>query len=199
MTLRIMLLGVVASMGFELPSGSDISCWANSAQRWVDATKSDQSRHCVEAEKADVLPSNCLLTSTESCRAPMAVEPTKACDDEPFDAVSHAMAADFVADLLVKGPKPEALEPQPLIVEILEVPATGLPSGEEVAIVEITAEKVEVAQVSEDLSVIEDAKDVTSAMHERLDRIASAIRLTREAVQAWAEAIEPSDEAGLTR
>ena len=35
MTLRIMLMGLVASLGFELPSGADVSGWAKAGAAWA--------------------------------------------------------------------------------------------------------------------------------------------------------------------
>jgi hypothetical protein len=191
-----MLLGLVASMGFELPSGSDLTRWVDSTKCWVDATMADRSGRCVEAPQPDVSPTDC-LQAKESCHAPIVVEQPKSSEDKAFEAASNAMAADFAADLLAQTSEPKTLDTQTSIVEVLEVPAVGLPAGEELATQVVVEEKVEVvAEVVEGPVV---TVEVTEVMQERLDRISNAVRLTREAAQAWAEVIQDSvDETSPT-
>lgn len=205
MTLRIMLLGLVASMGFELPSGADVSRWMDSSRNWVVATVADPSGRCVEAVPADVLPTDC-CQAQESCHAPIVVEQPKSCDDKAFEAVSNAMAGEFAADLVVaaKASEPEAIDPIPAVAEVVETPAVGLPAGEEVPCLVVAETKAEVAEVAEvvaeepSVEAVE-LNETRDAVHERLERISTAVRLTREAAQAWAEVIdEPADEAVAT-
>jgi hypothetical protein len=193
MTLRIMLLGLVASMGFELPSGADLKRWAENGQGWVTATMADRSGHCVEAVPADVVLTDC-RQAAESCHAPIVVEQPNASEDKAFEAASTAMVADFAADLVAKAPEtlPSVLEP---VIEVVEAPEVGLPAGEEIATQVIVETKVDIVDVAEVTEKPATTTELTEVMHERLDRISHAVRLTRDAVQAWADVVQdPIDE-----
>lgn len=202
MTLRMMLLGLVASMGFELPSGADLSSWVNSTRVWVEASVADRSVGCVEAVVAESSPTDCrqaLETSVE----PPSEELTRTTEDLAFDAASTAMAADFVADLAAQIDEPAA-EPTPMIAALVETDNVGLPDGEEQATLVIAEESTdEVACV--DLSDEETVEasplaEASDAIQERIERIHSAVQRTQEAVQAWAEVIQdPADETIPTR
>jgi hypothetical protein len=202
MTLRIMLLGLVASMGFELPSGTDLERWTESGRNWVVAQMADQSVPGVEAPKPCVLPTDC-LQAEETCRKPMiVVEQPDSSGDKAFEAVTNKLAADFAADLVAKAeePKPTEPEPAPLIVAAPETPEVGLPAGEEMATQVVIETKVEVAEVVVEPVVPVEVTEVTETRNERLDRISTAVRLTKEAVHAWAEVIQdPVDETSPTR
>jgi hypothetical protein len=219
MMLRIMLLGLVASMGFELPSGNDLACWTQSGREWVDARLADQTVPSVEVQKPCALPTDCLQAEkSESCHAPIVVERSNSPEDKTFDAITTRMAADFAADLVAKGDESKSTEVEPSPVVVQEIPPVGLPCGEEVVYQVTLAEKVAVVEVTEVTKVVEvvevakvvevvsdpivtvEVTEVTDTMQERLDRINSAVRLTREAVQAWAEVIQdPVDETSPTR
>jgi hypothetical protein len=199
MTLRIMLLGLVASMGFELPSGADLSRWAESSSEWVNARMADQSVPGVEAEKPCSLPTDC-LQANESCHAPIVVERPNSPEDKAFEAVTNKMATEFAADLIAKAPESQPSDLEPSLVAVQETPAVGLPTGEELSSQVVPEEKVEVVEVIAEPSVPVEATEVTDEMQERLDRVSSAVRLTREAVQAWAEVIQdPVDETSPTQ
>ncbi len=201
MTLRIMLLGLVASMGFELPSAPEVSRWLEASRNWVDATVADRSGSIVEVMSPDVRPTDC-CQARETCLAPVAIELPKACDDKAFEAVSNAMATDFAADVVAQATQPPTLEEETTIVEVavetLEIPAVGLPSGEELVTQVIPEEKPEtVAEVVEEPSM---TVELTEEAQDRLDRISNAIRLTREAAEAWADVLQDSaDETSPTQ
>jgi hypothetical protein len=190
-----MLLGLVASMGFELPSGADLSRWIDSSRCWVGSTVADRSGHCGEASKPDVVPADC-RQAQESCPAPCLAMPPKLSEDQAFEAVTDAIAADFTADLVAKAPEPQPVVEETTVVEVFEIPAVGLPAGEELVSQVVTEEKVDVAVPAEKPVTTE----LTEAVQDRLERISSAVRLTRDAVQAWADVIQdPIDEISPTR
>jgi hypothetical protein len=210
MMLRIMLLGLVASMGFELPSGDDLACWTQSGREWVDARLADQTVPSVEVQKPCALPTDCLQAEkSESCHAPIVVESVNSTEDKAFEAITTRMAADFAADLVAKGDEPKSTEVEPSLVVAQEIPPVGLPCGEEIVCQVTLDEKVAVVEVTEVTKVVEvvaepsvpvEVVEVTDVMQERLDRISAAVRLTREAVHAWAEVIQdPVDETSPTR
>ena len=103
MTLRIMLVSLVASLGLELPSDHDLACWSRSGREWVAARLADFSGPGLEADQpaAEV--------AAEPDATPVIAEVVKADDDRTFEVASEAMAADFAADLLaiqVENPGP---------------------------------------------------------------------------------------------
>ncbi|WP_435008872.1 hypothetical protein P12x_000122 [Tundrisphaera lichenicola] len=192
MTLRIMLVSLVASLGFELPSDHDLACWSHSGREWVAARLADFSGSSIEADQfaAEV--------ADEPVATPVMAEIVKADDDRTFEVASEAMAADFAADLLaiqVENPGPDDT---PARSEVAALAMVGVPSGEEAFVSwEAPAEEV-VASTTEEIEVdatYEEEDEDSSAV----DRLSTAVRLTREAVQAWADLIpESSDEAEPT-
>src|SRR3954447_20208362 len=60
MALRIILMGLVASMGFELPGGLEVSAWAGPTPDQVCARQCIPSGPTVEADRPDVGPTDCL-------------------------------------------------------------------------------------------------------------------------------------------
>lgn len=195
MALRLVLVGLVASMGIELPSGSDLANWTRTGREWAGVRMADLSVIRVEAARTCAGPADCGpadghlgaadVTGAGSGRADLA-----------FDVVVEGMAVDFAADfasLRVDGPAPDQVpdaisggergvvptelswsDPEPVpadpIAEVaIEAPA--LP-------VEALALPVEATLVSR-----------------RSERLSTAVRLTRQALDAWARLIEGSAEA----
>ena len=188
MTLRIMLLGLVASMGIELPSDADVSSWTRSGRDWVNARLVDLSGRSVEADPADAGPADCHQASTPTGSPVVAVaEDSTASADNAFEAVSGAMAADFSADLMAIQAEESSTEAAPVALVVLETPAVGLPDGEETMCQAARADEAEAVGPGE--PTIESDESPS-----RLERVSSAVRLTREAVHAWAALIEESAE-----
>jgi hypothetical protein len=187
MTLRIMLLGLVASMGIELPSGADISSWTRSGRDWVASRLGDLPGPYVEADRADAGPTDCHQAGRPTESPVVAVaEDCGIAADLAFEAVSEAMAADFSADLLTMQAEESPSETAPVMLSSDEPPAVGLPDGEETMTLAVPADEAEAVEPDEE----------TSESHSCLDRVSSAVRLTREAVQAWATLIQESAEGG---
>lgn len=196
MTLRIMLVGLVASMGFELPSDAQVACWTQSGRDWVLATVADRSGPVVEADRPDDGPADChqaeAFVSTE--RSVVAGE-AKADDDTAFVAASEAMAADFAADLSAMREERSSAEDDPAMLAVA-TPPVGLPDGEELSVPPSLAAEDDLADVvASDEATIE-----TEEAPSRADRVSSAIRLTRDAAQAWADLMmDSAEDAGPAR
>jgi hypothetical protein len=187
MTLRVLLVGLVASMGYELPSGQDIESWTRTGSQWVNARLADLSHLRAEAERS-------IARSTDSDRA---VEPTPAPsataevgltrDDLMFDAVVEGMASDFATDLAsIEVAKPVeavvvAIEP---FVEMSE--AACLDPELEVAAPDTPA------RADLEVTAASPAPSPTIEATSKAERISTAIRLTRQAISAWASLIQPS-------
>ena len=194
MTLRIMLMGLVASMGIELPSEADVSSWTRSGRDWVGARMVDLSGPSVEADRADAEPTDCQQASMPAGSPVIAVaEDSVASDDMAFEAVSAGMAADFTADLLTMQVEEPPSESVPVTLASDEAPAVGLPDGEEMMSLATPADEAEAqTQAVESGDEPIEVNETTS----HLERISSAVRLTREAVQAWTTLMRESTEDG---
>ena len=200
MTLRIMLLGLVASMGFELPSGAQVSCWTQSGRDWVLATAADRSVPEVEADRPDAGLADCHQAEAPAPieRSIVAVEP-KADDDSAFVAASEAMAADFAADLMTMREERAPAEDVPAMLAVAS-PPVGLPDGEELSVPPSPADEVVLADVVASDDVPAEATVAIDEPPSRADRVSNAIRLTRDAARAWADLmIESAEDASFTR
>jgi hypothetical protein len=196
MTLRIMLVGLVASLGFELPSGSDVSCWAQAGQAWFQARVVDRSGPVVVEPKLDIdRPSDCQQV-VEKCEMPAPACEKQADPDAAFKAVSEAIAADFSADL-VANHREEAPADQVVAKVAIEEPApVAVPESEEGGCLVVAVDEAKTAEVAwtEEARPAESVEPIVESPS-GLDRVSSAVRLTREAVQAWAELMQqPVDE-----
>ena len=186
MTLRIMLVGLVASLGFELPSDGDLSCWSHSGREWVAARLADFSGPRREAD-----PPVAEGVGRAVAEAPALAEASHADADLIFEVASETMATDFAADLLALQSESPGPDDAPTPAEAPVIASVGLPAGEDLATPDAPA--VEVVASSEsveaDEASIEEEHDAPSVA-----RLSNAVRLTREAVQAWAELIQESPE-----
>jgi hypothetical protein len=192
MTLRIMLVGLVASLGFELPSGSDVEGWAKASTAWVQAKMVDPSEPVSERKLDHAGPSDCQQV-VENCEVPpLACESPKVEDpDVSFEAVLERIANGFAADVLASDrqePPVDEVAPQVTV----EVPASvGLPEGEERGCLVVPADEVKTAEVAWiEADRPAEPVEVTIESPSRLERISSAVRLTREAVEAWAAVMQ---------
>jgi hypothetical protein len=188
MTLRIMLVGLVASMGLELPSGAEVSACTRSGRDWVHARLGNPSGPVVEADWPEAELADCRQAdASEATLPPAIVEVVAAPADAAFLAATEEMAAGFKADSM--SMRDDEASPREDVAEITPAKSlpVGLPEGEELAVV-----------VGSD-----DDDEVTTEMElspTRAERVISALRLTREAVQAWSELMQESpDEACPTR
>jgi hypothetical protein len=201
MTIRIMLVGLVASLGFELPSGSDVSRWAQAGTEWVHGRMADLSGPGVEVKLDLARPSDC-QQADETIAVPSLACEKEANADRAFQAVSEDMARDLSADLLaIHGDQAPGESVGPTLV--LEGPApVGLPEGEELVgcLVVLADEAATVEVASIDKPMPDDSVISTDVTPVPTDRVSAAVRLTREAVQAWADLmLQPDEECHPTR
>jgi len=176
MTLRIMLLGLVASLGFELPSGNDLSCWAKAGQTWFQSRMIEPSGpETVEPSLDPAEPTDCQQV-VETSELPSIVCPEE--DESVFQALTESIAADFSADLLANHREETLADPVVVAsVETEEEAPAVLNESDEAGCLVVTAEEA---------SPVETVEEAPS----RPDRVSNAVRLTREAVQAWADLMQ---------
>ncbi len=195
MTLRIMLVGLVASLGFEPPSGSDVSRWAQAGKAWVQAKMADRSGPEVEPKLDLAGPSDCQQVDVKS-QVSSLVRGNEGSSDTAFGVVSDQIAADLSADLLANL-REEAPSDQVDSKLAIEAPApVRVAEAEEVGCLVAPVDEAKTAEVAwneEDkpANLVESLIE----MPERPDRVSSAIRLTREAIQAWADLMQQPIEA----
>ena len=180
MALRVLLVGLVASMGLALPSGQDVKSWADSGGRWVESRLADLNHFRAEAERAfEGGPATDPAVYAEAT-APARTEVATTRDDLTFDAVVEGMASSFAADLAT-------IEKAKSGVEIAAT--TPAPTLEEVPADTCIAPDALVAEGdSLDLENPEASPTPVLAVESpsTAEKLTSAVRLTKEAVNAWA-------------
>jgi hypothetical protein len=187
MALRFLLVGLVASLGFEMPTARDVESWTRTGRSWVEARLADANSLKLEVARAlDRAPDCERLEEPTLAPAPVA-EVASIREDLTFEVVVDGMAKDFVADLAsIKEPGPvdEALAVVEPFREMQE--ATPTPSRPEVPAIEtVVAARPEPV---EGPAPVPTPPPTTS----RIEKISTALRLTRQAMSAWAALVEPS-------
>jgi hypothetical protein len=191
MTLRIMLVGLVASLGFEPSSSPDLSRWADASVAWVRAKAFELSGPVIESN-IDPVESSGRQQIVQIEEGPAANDA-----DAAFESASAAMTAEIVADLRDVARRDEA----EAILAAVEVAPTGLPEGEEVVSVVITEDAVPAkAEARSEATEVETSEPETVEPREEFDRVSKAVDLTREAINAWASLMQsPAEESQPTR
>jgi hypothetical protein len=221
MALRVLLVGLVASMGFELPTGQDLSSWARTGRGWADARMAELSWLRLEAEKAIAIATDGVRDELPPSRS-AEVASTRA--DLIFEAAVEGMASGFAADLALMedaSPAEESVvaEVGPTRADLIfEATVEGMasefaadlalmedasPAEETVVVVERFQEMppAESTEPEPEGPAIEAPSDVlapaaASALSarpaSRVERLSAAVRLTKQAVSAWASLIQPA-------
>jgi hypothetical protein len=199
MALRVLLVAIVAALGLELPGADEFAGWERSGRDWVTARLADLSSLCFDEAPAS--------------------EPTDAAPDRTdlvFEAVTESMALNFSSDLASNGSKPPvegtlaSIDPQAghassaqpdradLVFEVVaESMASGFssdlasigtkPPGEgNLASIEPQAAPASAVAVAPAGAEASTPQELT------LERLATAVRLTKQAVDAWASVIQPA-------
>jgi hypothetical protein len=186
MALRFVLVGLVASLGFEMPGGPDVSSWARTGRDWFNARMAEVTSLRSEAERALALAADCERSDDQAPAPNAEVAPTRL--DLTFDAVVDGMARDFSADqasIEVARPVEEAIA----AVDPTDGPTVEMP---EVACLDPTADEDGVDTLAEAGPEPEPATAPATEVVSRVERISTAVRLTRRAMEAWASLIQPS-------
>ena len=191
MFLRLILVSLVTSMGLELPSDRDVSCFTESVSAWANANI-------------------CQMAGPETA-ATTPAETDEVCESAPadvtFESVQAEIAAEFVAEsLIIADETPTANDScgEPDVVTLTEVITIGLPDGEELATIvtveEVPVESFSIASAEADLDLSDAELEVEADAPAPADQVAAAVRLTREAAQAWACLFQQAaDEVDCTR
>ncbi len=164
MTLRVLLVALVAALGLDLPGSEELAAWKRSGREWVAARMADLSSLRIEAEPA---PAGSPDRST--CDA-LAADSTAGAGsgrvDLAFEAAVEEMASGFSADLGSMKSRPPVGVASALVEPRTEPEADPAPS--------VAGDPI--------------------AQDSRLEKISTAVRLTRQAVDAWASLIQPTSD-----
>ncbi len=180
MMIRMMLVSLVASLGLELPSGHDVASWTHSGQAWASARMAD-----LASLQGDTCPISADLGRPDSATA-TAVEPANPASDLAFEAAADRFVCEFRADALA-ALAPSAPEPAP-VVEVASVPTPAVE-----AVVAESAAPVEAVADPESCELDSDEEDVVAVAEPSVtqaDKIHQAVRMTAQAVNAWASVLQ---------
>jgi hypothetical protein len=163
MLLRVLMVGAVASLGLELPTRGDLSRWLDAGRaRWEVAVAAVRVAEPEAPARMPEAPTTVpeVLTAAEEAKAPVVA-------DGAFEGVVGRMAAAFAE-------RPAAAFEPVVVGEDLE---TGLAFA-------LNRESCEVAGAVTIPTVAPEPSEMAGAS--RGQRLAAAIRLTGQAVHAWA-------------
>jgi hypothetical protein len=183
MALRLFLVALVGLMSFELPSVQDFSSWKAKGDRWVESRLADLSHLKCEVEDA-------INHSSQTENAPVA----KASDDSlareivqmrvdaAFETAMDGLSTNFRADLSeVEASRPVA-EEAPKLAKVVDFTQPLIEQPEPACF----DPQFEVAPPGHFFRTVETSKPI--------DRLSSAVNLTRQALSAWASLIEAESE-----
>ena len=182
MALRVLLVGLVASLGFELPTGPDLASWAKSGRAWVDARAAELSGLRLEAEQALAGP-----TDGERAEGPApSTEVASSRADLIFEATVEAMASEFAVDLALMKEATPAEEAVVVVERFQERP----PAAETDPGPESESDEQASEGLAEVVPVPAPSIAPPASPASPIEKLSTAVRLTREAVNAWASLIQ---------
>jgi hypothetical protein len=182
MALRLLLVGFVASLGCEWPSGGELTSWARDGREWVGARLADLGSVRAERGLACSIPADRGQAGDSSA--------TLGGRDLAFDVVVEGMAADFAVDLAATRAEDARWEPAPDAI------VGGGPAFDPIALAWTDPEPALIDGDATPATIEEPAsRAMLRARPARVERLSSAIRLTRQAYQAWALLIRETPRA----
>lgn len=210
MALRCLLVSLVATLGFELPSGQDVTSWTMSGQSWVSARGGDLASMGSATSGWLGLNDPDLVTTlvgptlaAASSQVIAAAEATAAAEsaDLAFESVGEGMTLTFADDIEANRAKLDAplptTEVEPIVaaaVEPILVVAVEPLCQPETDAMELAFPAPDAALVADGSEQVEEDESVVA------ERLSSAVQLTRDAVQAWTSLVQSvGSEMILTR
>lgn len=192
MALRLLLVGLVTCLGMEPPSSDDLHAWVESGREfWIVRMIGEEEIAQIAVDQdvpAEQVPGDAVAPPVVDLASKIEQELA----DDLFAAIADDLATSFLADrpapseAIVQAPAPavevrdDAALPEPEVVA--QARDTAPPANEEYAgipddeVAAITAGEAAVAEGHESDS--------------RADQVANALRLTGDALHAWANLIQ---------
>ncbi|HEY2155221.1 MAG TPA: hypothetical protein VGH33_06295 [Isosphaeraceae bacterium] len=195
MAVRLLLVGLVIGLGFDLPSGDEVASWAVAGTAWVQARVDGllgpeavaEPRPAPDAEFAAIVDDMVLA---------FAAEPKP---DVAFSAIVDDMAANFADETArVAAPRVDPAPRRLVAFEPLDVP-DDLETGVAFALnrdsqgVGVTPEPIAADRAKVALS------PSGPTVPGRPERLASAVRLTGQAAAAWMAVLRGSGASVAVR
>ncbi|WP_435019415.1 hypothetical protein TA3x_001283 [Tundrisphaera sp. TA3] len=190
MGLRLILVSLVASMGFELPTSQEVQTWSRSGREWVAARVGEFSAPLIGEAPAEAVEAPTIVAESPEKPEPAEADPV---DDLTFEVVVEGMAVRFGDEFEIA--RAEAARIEAATVAIAEPADEVEPLAPNVGLVE--AEELVASDMTHDDASLPPAEGLAAAPAEpgRIDRLSNAVQLTRKAVAAWACLIQVSDVA----
>lgn len=220
MALRLILVSLVASMGFELPSSHDVESWGRSGRVWVAARVSELSTLSTwqdlagpeDAAEVEAVEDRVAAIDEAPTSHPEDSRTTPV-DDLAFEVVVEGMASNFSEDIAtarIETERAEAAlaalaEAESLGAEAIARDEDAIPPALEAPVVAeaapIMAEVVPSVD-PEEAPAVEAPLPAPEIVAEeagpsRFDRLTKAVRLTRSAVEAWASLMDPAGSVDI--
>ncbi len=196
MALRVFLLGLVALMSLELPTGQQVQSWTENGSRWLSVRMNDVCQFGTEFKRAWSDQESSVPTPGTSTPAdPLVDEIALMRSDLAFEMAMNGLIADFRTDLAATEAKLPVASEAPALAIVERLPSESVVEATEPACFdhEMAVEEIESARST---GLVE-----TASIENRLG---SAVRLTRQALSAWASFLpipdsEPETDREATR
>jgi hypothetical protein len=194
MLLRLVMVGAVASLGFDLPTENDVQSWTSAGQVWWDATTAQWVMPAIDVTPDTVNEPEILSDQVAPAVEPVAeatpattddavAPPAETLTDQAFDGVVTQMVSSFATDATPVPPAAVAVletpsfEPAEVGDDLYPGLAYELNRASEGA--PLPAQEVAQAALAP-TSGQPKSKSPTPG-----ERLAAAVRLTNQAVSAW--------------
>lgn len=201
MALRLLMVGLVAGLGLDLPSGRDVGRWARDGRAWLERTVAalspapmpdDAGAFAAEAPEPDapIAATGPVVPVAPTLAAEIVLAKTSGGMDRDFSAVVDQMAVDFAADrpiLAESRPRP-SFEPVEVGDDLYPGLAFDLNGG---------AEALGVAQGAAAANSRDDPASPAEESRER--KLTAALRLTGQAFHAWVSVLQHGPSVAATR
>ena len=222
MALRCLLVSLVATLGFELPSGQDVTSWTMSGQSFVAARAGDVASMGSTAsgwlglnDSDSVAKLIGPTLAAESAQVVASAETAAATSsaDLAFESVGEGTVLTFADDILaapagVETPLPAtevepvmvaAADAEPIIVAAADAEPIIVAVTEPVCQPETNAMNLAFPAAEAELAT-EESEQVEESDSVVAEQLSSAVQLTRDAVQAWTSLVQSvGSEMVLTR
>lgn len=177
MGLRVVLVGLVASLGLDLPSGQEVGAWVNSGKAWCLAIVADEDARMPNGRAAFA-----------EARPEPAQVVAEAPNDGAFRNAVEAMVAQVKEERTVV-----AVASRPVVFRATEA-VEGPEFGDALARALNRSDEPESAF---EPTAVAEVVPAASSGPSRVERLVLAVRLTRQAAGAWMSLLERPEAVAL--
>jgi hypothetical protein len=190
-----MMVGLVSSLGLDLPTRCEVGCWYDSGRAWCEARLNDMFAGSFETAPAIGTDADVSLDAVDDLtvvtEAPARPAPEDAdAEDRAFDEVVESIVTEFAAAPI---PTP-ATTPTITATETDDddyYPGLAYALNREADGLSLPAERAALAGIGP-APAAEPEEPAAPPAAPRVQRFANAMRLTGQALQAWAALLQTS-------